>query len=151
MPSADQLNVLNDLADDKCEAALRVLAQMRQGLAAAQEQLGVLTRYSQDYQARMSREVAGGGLHSEMLRNYQAFIARIAAAIAQQELEVKRRQALCSEAEQAWREAQRQLESYRTLARREQVRVRREADRRQQKLDDESAARMGAFGVRTTI
>lgn len=150
MPNSDQLHLLEGLADERNEAALRSLAATRQGLAAARAQLDLLVHYGEDYHARLGHEVAGG-MQSDLLRNYRGFMSSVAQAVVQQKAEVARREEACAIAEKAWREAQRQVESYRTLTQREQVRLRGLEERRQQKADDEHAARMEPFGVRTSI
>jgi flagellar FliJ protein len=150
MPKTDQLQLLSDLADDRSGEALRRLAAARQALGAAQEQLKLLTEYGSDYHTRLGKEVSGG-MGSDMLRNYQGFMSNVAQAIVQQRAEVAKREDVCRAAESIWRDAQRQLESFRTLALRQQARARQVEERHQQKLDDESSARMGLFGLRTTI
>ncbi|MGA2551733.1 MAG: flagellar export protein FliJ [Burkholderiaceae bacterium] len=150
MPSSDQLQLLAELADERCEASLRQLAAARQTLAAARDQLNQLNQYGSDYHSRLGQEAAGG-IDSDMLRNYQGFISNVAQAIVQQTAEVARREDACKAAEAAWRDAQRQLDSFKALAQREAARKRQVADRRQQKIDDEFTARMGLFGLRTAI
>jgi len=150
MPNSDQLHLLEGLADERNEVALRALAVARQALVAARAQLDLLVHYGEDYHARLGHEVAGG-MRSDLLRNYRGFMSSVAQAVVQQKAEVARREEACALAEKAWREAQRQVESYRTLTQREQARLRGLEERRQQKADDEHAARMEPFGVRTSI
>ena len=150
MPNSDQLQLLEGLADERCDAALRTLAAGRTALAAARAQLELLERYGEDYHMRLGHEVAGG-MQSDMLRNYRGFMSSVAQAIGQQKVEVTRREESCAVAEKAWREAQRQVESYRTLGQREQMRLRGLEERRRQKDEDEHAARMEPFGLRTSI
>lgn len=150
MPTTEQLKLLSGLADERSEVALRRLAGARQRLTQARDQLKLLTQYGEDYHARLGLEVSGG-MHSDMLRNYQSFMSSVARAIAQQKTEVGRNEEVVRVAEAAWLEARRQLESFRALNQREEARLRSLADRRQQKADDESAARMGLFGLRTSI
>jgi flagellar FliJ protein len=150
MAQFDQLQLLAELADERSELALRRLAAARQALGSARDQLNTLTQYGSDYHARLGHE-ASGGIHSDMLRNYQGFMSNVAQAIVQQKTEVARREDACRNAENVWREARRQLESFKTLTQREQARRRAAEERTQQKSDDEFAARSGQFGLRTTI
>jgi flagellar FliJ protein len=150
MPPSDQFQLLANLADERSETALRRLAVARQSLGVAREQLRVLTEYGSDYHTRLGRE-SSEGIGSDMLRNYQGFMSNVAQAIVQQKNEVSKREDMCRHAEAAWREAQRQLESYKTLAQRNHIRQRVKEERVQQKSDDEYSARAGFFGVRTSI
>ncbi len=140
MIDSEQLKLLQKLAAERDELAARQLARAHESLQNAQQQLAVLARYAGDYHQRLGQEVSGG-LASETLRNYQAFMQNVSSAITQQEHEVDRRKHAVRAAEVAWHETQRQLKSFSTLAARGAQRARSEANRRQQRQDDEFAAR----------
>jgi flagellar protein FliJ len=146
---AEQLKLLQRLAKERDDAALQQLARARAALHSAQQQLTVLSRYGTDYHERLGSQVSGG-MEGDALRNYQAFMHNVNLAISQQQCEVDKRQQAARAAEQQWHESQRQLKSFQTLAQRTQDRLRIEANRKDQRQDDEFAARLARLQATRT-
>jgi flagellar FliJ protein len=141
MIDAEQLKLLQRLAKERDEAALRQLARARAALHNAEQQLSLLSRYGTDYHDRLGDQVSSG-MDGDTLRNYQAFMHNVGNAIDQQQGEVERRLAATRAAEQVWQESQRQLKSFETLATRGEQRARTASRRNDQREDDEFAARL---------
>jgi flagellar FliJ protein len=150
MADLKQLTLLQELALSKHDDATRELAKSRQGLAAARQQRTVLANYNGDYQQRFGHAVAGG-MSGDLMRNYQGFIDSVGKAIAQQDIEIDRREQIQKAAEAVWHETRRNLDSFRALHSRELGRLNSEERARQQKADDEFAQRGSYYGVRTSI
>jgi flagellar FliJ protein len=141
MIDPEQLQMLQKLAKERDDVALRQLARAREALHSAQQQLTLLSRYGDDYHDRLGSEVSGG-MDSDTLRNYQAFMLNVGDAVRQQQIEVEKRHQLARTAESAWHESQRQVKSYQALAARGEALSRLANNRQQQRQDDEFAARL---------
>jgi flagellar FliJ protein len=150
MADLKQLKLLQDLANTRHDDATRELAKARQALAAAHQQRVVLANYNGDYQHRFGAD-ASGGMQSDMVRNYQNFISSVGRAIVQQDVEIIKRETAQRAAEANWHETRRNLESFRSLASREQVKLRVVEENRRQKSDDEFAQRNAYYGMRTAF
>jgi flagellar FliJ protein len=150
MADLKQLRLLQDLANTRHDDATRELAKARQALAAARQQRMVLANYNGDYQQRFGNDLSGG-MQGDMVRNYQNFISSVGRAIAQQDLEIIKRESAQSSAEANWHETRRNLESFRSLSAREHVKLRAVEESRRQKADDEFAQRNAYYGMRTAI
>lgn len=136
MPNPEQLKFLLERAKKESDASACQLAQARAVLAKAEAKQALLSRYREDYHAELGSTISQG-MDSERLRNFQRFIGNVAQAVEQQQHEVERSKSAALRAESVWREAQRQLQSYRALAEREAARARAADERRQQKQNDE--------------
>jgi len=140
MPTQQQIRFLVERAQKESDAKVQQLAQARNSLASAEAKLGLLSRYREDYQTQLGVTVSQG-TNGDQLRNFQRFIGNIAQAIDQQTREVERRRVVVQRTESAWRETQRRLQSYRTLAERAASQTRLKEERKQQKENDEFATK----------
>ncbi len=140
MPDARQLTLLEKLAAEKSDAQAVQLAHARQALNAAMDQLRQLQRYASGYQDQL-----GGKLERSMpidaLRDHHRFMQNFANAVRQQELEVARRRAHADAIERLWQDSERRRQGFRTMAHRAAALDRLAESRRQQKHNDEFAAR----------
>ncbi len=131
--------LLVDLAERERNTTSKRLADANAAVTAARAQLDMLERYLEDYQNRHGtrRPTASG---AETLRNFNAFILKLEAAIEQQRRELSACEQRCKDVIDAERAAQRKLLSFETLRdrRSEEARVLEQLNNR--RLEDQTAA-----------
>jgi flagellar FliJ protein len=146
MTKHSALDTLMELAQLRTdEAAKRLGALNAQGLD-MEAKLDLLVQYRNEYHTRLQASMRQGISASDW-RNYQDFLDKLDAAIAQQrEMVVSVRQRV-EAGEIAWQSARRTLKSYGTLAQR-QARVQEQRmARHEQKETDERASALARLGV----
>jgi flagellar FliJ protein len=141
MSSKLPLDTLIDLAQQNTDEAARRLGILHRERVNAQKQLTLLQDYRQDYlerlQSAMQNGISAGDCH-----NYQRFIATLDDAISRQGVVVSRADEELALGRIAWQQENRKLNSFGALAQREaRVRQAQEA-RREQRVNDEYAARL---------
>lgn len=140
MPEPKQLTFLENLAAEKSDAQAAQLAKARQALRQATDQLDQLRKYESGYNDQL-----GGKLERAMtidaLRGHHRFMQNVASAVRQQELEVARRKAYADATERVWQETERRRQGFRVMADKAADAERLAESRRQQKTNDEFAAR----------
>jgi flagellar FliJ protein len=136
MPTAAQLKFLLKRAQEESDGTSQHFAETKKALASSAAKLALLASYREDYSAQLGA-TAAQGMDTDRMRNFQRFIANVTQAIVQQQKEVERCKASTQRAESAWLDAQRGLQSYRTLAERHASRARLAEGRKQQKQSDE--------------
>ena len=140
MPEPKQLSFLENLAAEKSDAQAVQLARARQALHAADEQLAQLRKYESGY-----HDLLGDKLERAMtidaLRGHHRFMQNVANAVRQQEIEVARRRAYAGAIERLWQDSERRRQGFRVMAGKAAEAERRADARRQQKNNDEFAAR----------
>ena len=137
------LQPLVDLAQQQSEAAARKFGQINQMQQAAQAKLDTLLQYRRDYQLRF-QEAARNGMHQADLSNFQDFLARLDEAIEQQRQANEHVREQMQIGREELKEAQRKMKSFDTLAQRHQANERKQAEKLEQKQQDEHAGRMAA-------
>lgn len=132
-----RLAPLIDVADDRAEDAMRAYAEQQALLAAQEQRLAELSRYLAEYAAAQAQS---GGV--ALLRNRQAFVARLREAEAMQQRIVEQARRACDTRRAQWLECRRDLGVLDQLAgvyaRREQ---RQHEQRTQIALDEQAAQR----------
>lgn len=137
-PSA--LNTLIDLAHKETdEAAKRLGAALRAG-EEAQQKLELLLAYRDDYAKRYQSDLSGG-ISATHFNNFQVFMHKLDAAIAGQQKVVGNAARYAEHARAAWIVCEQKKMSFITLASRASKESARCELRRDQKQNDEFAAR----------
>ena len=135
---------LKDIASKRRDAhAQRLGALMRERDDAA-KRLEMLLGYRADYEARLA-QASRGGIDPIELRNYQAFLAQLSRAIAQQTDILGAAERSVSGAKAQWSSEHQRVESFQALDDRHATGAARDEKRRQQKLTDEWSSRNGAL------
>lgn len=135
------LQILIEQASEKADAMAKNMAKTQQKLAQGQEKLTMLESYRDDCQAGLHNQAATG-LTGMQLRNQLAFVGKIAQAIEQQQREIDfLTTTLCQQRAQ-WQDALAEQRKYEALVEREKLKQARLAAKRDQKMNDEFAARI---------
>lgn len=129
-------------AERERDAALSVLRQRQIELRNAQAQADQLRRYRRDYEQRWSSEFSRSGAIA-IVQCYQGFVTRLGQAIEQQSHVAQLAAQQLARAESAWRECELRVASVGKLIERRRLALRAEEGRREQKMHDEQAARIG--------
>jgi flagellar FliJ protein len=133
-------NRLKEVAGRRCDEQARRLADAKLARDEAQRRLDMLVGYRGEYEARLAR-AGSQGIDREALRNYQAFLAQLERAIAQQADLVAGAERSVQGARAQWQSERTRVESFEVLGERHGVAVARDEARRSQKDTDEWAAR----------
>jgi len=134
------LQTLLDLSQLRMDEAGRRLNQ----LLASEQEAGARVALLQDYRAEYRQRFVAAvreGISREAMNNFQSFLGRLDEAIAQAQGLVeqsKQRTAVC---QREWLDQRVQVKAYDTLSMRHFEREQRMADRQEQKVQDEHAAR----------
>jgi len=142
MPKRFPLQSLLDLAQDHTDSAAKALQLLKAQWNEAQDKLQQLLHYQQEYRERL-RQSAGGGLSMALMRDYQAFLAKIELAIGQQSEEVARSKQRWEAGQQAWHAQKRKLGAFDTLAKRHRDGETKRESRQEQREQDEFAGKVG--------
>lgn len=139
--STQTLQMLLDLATDKRESAARILGIERNALAAEKNKLDMLLAYREQYENAAQGQAQQGTTVTQM-RNAAEFLQRLSHAIEQQKTQIRVVDGRISITVQELASAQAEVRKYETLIARKEEEVRRTEQRREQKLNDEMAARL---------
>src|SRR3984957_4219212 len=135
------IQTLINLAEEELEAATKKLGKFQQERNEAQAQLNALVTYRDEYHARFTAS-AQIGTTAQTLRNFQAFVDTLDAAINQQRGLVNAANNRLEAAKPEWQQRKQKLGSYQVLAARgEAVKAKQEA-RVEQRESDEHSAKM---------
>jgi flagellar FliJ protein len=135
------IQTLINLAEEELEAATKKLGKFQQERNEAQAQLNALVTYRDEYHARFTAS-AQIGTTAQTLRNFQAFVDTLDAAINQQRGLVNAATNRLEAAKPEWQQRKQKLGSYQVLAARgEAVKAKQEA-RVEQRESDEHSAKM---------
>lgn len=138
------LQPLLNLAQTKSEEATLRLGQLNKQQNDTQSQLETLHQYRRDYQSRM-QSASQQGMDPALLRNFQAFIYKLDAAIAQQLKTVEQSKHLTQLGRGEFTNTQRKLKSFDTLQQRHiETQVKAEA-KQEQRAMDEHTGRVSAY------
>lgn len=135
------IKTLIDLAQDDVDAAAQRLGRAQREAADAQAQLDALVRYRDEYHARFTNS-AQSGMPAGNMRNFQAFIDTLDAAIEQQRRLVHAATGRVETAKPDWQRNKQKLGSYEVLQARGDAAEAQQHARREQRDADEHAARI---------
>jgi flagellar FliJ protein len=146
MTKHSALDTLMELAQLRTDEAAKCLGALNaQGLD-MEAKLDLLIQYRNEYLARFQASMQQGITASDW-RNYQDFLDKLDAAVAQQREMVASVRQRVEASEIAWQSARRTLKSYGTLAQR-QARIREQrVARHEQKETDERASALARLGL----
>lgn len=131
-----QLEMLSNLAKDARDQAGQLLAKERQTEQQAQAQLHALHRYRAEYSERLQTAMRQG-IDPASMYNYQQFLASLDAALTRARQALTDQQRRVEKSQEQWRQEQRKLSSYDTLASRRHLEAQRHGARQEQKLNDD--------------
>lgn len=131
---------LIDVAQRKTDSAAIKVGQLSARLCESDQKHGVLVNYRDEYRARLETAVVRGAPVAEV-RNFRAFLDKLDEAVKQQESEVGFWRDQIDSARGQWQGEQRQLSSFNTISARRDALESRAQARREQKQQDEFAAR----------
>lgn len=140
MASASALNTLIDLANKETEQAAKRLGLALRASEEADEKLQLLLQYRDDYAVRSQTSLAGG-ISTAQLNNFQAFMHKLDDAIAGQEKVTGDARDRAMQARTVWIKCEQKKMSFVTLAERAGKEASRRELWRDQKMNDEHAAR----------
>jgi flagellar FliJ protein len=138
------LQPLLNLAQAKNEEATRRLGQLNKQQHDTQTQLEALHQYRRDYQARM-QSASQEGMDPALLRNFQAFIYKLDAAIAQQLSVVEQNKQSTQLGRGEFNNTQRKLKSFDTLQQRHVETQAKAEAKQEQRTMDEHTGRVTAY------
>lgn len=140
MNRSDRLEPVQRVTNETERQHAQRVANCEQQLAAAEAKLAELEKYHADYAKEFAAR-AGAGMEGTSVRDYQAFLARLVAAVKAQQQVVERSRAERAAEKIAWqRAATRSMAVTQVIERWQQV-ERREVERREQIETDERAQR----------
>ncbi|MGO4306650.1 MULTISPECIES: flagellar export protein FliJ [unclassified Cupriavidus] len=135
------LNTLADLAQDNTEKAARELGRLQGLRTQAEQQLNALTQYRLEYRTRM-QAIAAEGMTSSRWHDFSRFLDSLDHAIRQQTSALDKAEADLLAGRANWQQQKRRQNSFDTLITRAEVREQQVSARREQRANDEYAARI---------
>jgi flagellar FliJ protein len=133
---------LKDIAARRRDAHAQRLGAVTRDRDEAAKRLELLLGYRADYEARLAN-ASRDGIDPIELRNYQAFLAQLTRAIAQQTDIVAAADRNVRGTKAQWTSEHQRVESFQALDERHATGAAREEQRRAQKLTDEWSSRHG--------
>lgn len=140
MPTA--LEILLDQSTEKADKNAKTLAQTRQQLGQARDKLQMLETYLEETQGRLQTQTTGTGFTGFQLKNQMAFSSKIADAVKQQAQQVYFYEQTETHQLKQWQLALAEQKKYEALIEREKRRAMAIEAKRDQKMNDEFAARI---------
>jgi len=141
MAKPSPLSTLADLAQNDTDAAARELGRLQGLRTQAEQQLNQLTQYRHEYRGRM-QAVAAEGMTSSRWQDFSRFLDSLDQAIRQQTAALAKAEADLLAGRNRWQHQKRRLNSFDTLIARAEAREDQIAARREQRANDEYAARL---------
>jgi flagellar FliJ protein len=135
------IKTLIGLAQDDVDAAARKLGRVQRERNEVEAQLNSLVEYRDEYHRRFT-ETAQAGMPAGNMRNFQAFIDTLDAAIEQQRQLLATATARVEAAKPEWQRSKQKLGSYEVLEARGLATEAKAAARREQRDADEFGARI---------
>lgn len=140
MATPSALETLIELATSATDEAAKRLGHALLATEQAEKKLALLQRYRDEYATRFQAKMAQG-LSPAGYRNFQAFIDKLDAAITGQQQVVQEAENGVAREKGSWQASERKRMSFDTLADRATKKEQRREGRKDQKLNDEHAAR----------
>ena len=141
MVKHNPLNTLADLAQDDTDKAARELGRLQGLRTQAEQQLNALTQYRQEYRVRM-QAIAAEGMSSSRWHDFSRFLDSLDHAIRQQTNALAKAEADLLAGRANWQQQKRLQNSFDTLITRAETREQQVSARREQRANDEYAARI---------
>jgi flagellar FliJ protein len=141
MAETSPLQMLIELAQDDLDAAAQRLGRAQRERNDVEAQLNALIEYRNEYYLRFTKS-AQLGMAAGNMRNFQAFIDTLDAAIEQQRRQLANATAKVDAAKPDWQKQKQKLGSYEVLQARGEAAEALKATRREQRDSDEFGARM---------
>ncbi|CAG2135107.1 flagellar export protein FliJ [Cupriavidus numazuensis] len=141
MAKPNALHTLAELAQNDTEAAARELGRLQGLRTQAENQLNQLTQYRHEYRERM-QAVAAEGMTSGRWHDFSRFLDSLDHAIRQQTTALEKAEADLLAGRSRWQNNKRRVNSFDTLIARADAREEKVAARREQRTNDEYAARL---------
>jgi flagellar FliJ protein len=135
------INTLIELAEEELDVATKKLGKLQQERNEIESQLNSLVTYRDEYHARFTAS-AQEGTTAQTLRNFQAFVDTLDAAISQQRTALLMADQRIEAAKPDWRLKKQKLGSYEVLAARGEAVMAKKAARVEQREADEHAAKV---------
>jgi flagellar FliJ protein len=143
------LQTLLNLAQSKNDEATRRLGELNKKQHDMQTQLEALQQYRKEYQMRM-QATSQGGMDPMLLRNFQEFIYKLDAAIAQQSRAVEQSRLSAQTGRGEFTSARRKLKSFDTLQQRHVETQQKIESKQEQRTTDEHTSRSVAYRMLNT-
>ena len=140
MKRAKRLEPVQHIVDEAQKRLAMSVATYEKRVLEGEAKLGELERYKAEYEQGFQQRAAGGIGVTE-LRDYQAFLARLAEAIKQQQALVNRARAEHEAERVKWQEALKRSKALGHVVERWQAEERHVIERREQRESDERAQR----------
>ncbi|RTR04401.1 flagellar export protein FliJ [Halomonas nitroreducens] len=134
--SRTPLDNLTELAREARDQAGQRLAGERRTAAQIIDQLESLQRYRQEYAQKLQAAMRAG-IDPASMHNYQRFLASLDDALERARQALAAQQQRVDQSQRHWRQEQRKLSSYDTLAERRAQAQRRAEQRREQRVNDD--------------
>ena len=134
------LQSLLDLSQLRLDEATRHLGELITGQHEAAKRLELIVEYRAEYQSRFLAS-AQNGIDRDTWHNYQLFLDRLDAAVAQAQEMVFASERRTVAGQQEWLSKRGKVKAFDTLAQRHQSRIVQAESRQEQKALDEHAAR----------
>lgn len=134
------LQPLLEVMQTRTDEATRKLSKLIAAEQSQRSRLEMLEQYRDEYAQRL-RDATMQGVTRFVLLNYQAFLARIDEAIAQQRIAVESSELNTKAGKDHWQEQNKKLKAIDTLSLRHDARMRYQENRQDQKLQDEFSTR----------
>lgn len=135
-----KLQTLLDLSHARMDDAARQLGQLLSSEQEGAQKLAMLTQYRDEYQ-RGFQEAARQGLEQAQWANYQAFLARLDQAVAQQQSALEQSKQRTSDGQKVWLAQRNKSKAFDTLSQRHRSESLKAEARAEQKFTDEHAAK----------
>lgn len=140
MTRAKRLEPVQHVVDEAQKRLALSVAAFEKRVLEGEAKLSELERYKSEYEQGLSQR-AGRGIGATELRDYQAFLAKLAEAIKQQQALVARARAEHQAERLKWQDALKRSRALGHVVERWQAEERHVSDRREQRESDERAQR----------
>ena len=140
MANTSALETLIELAQRESDDAAKRLGAALKAVEEAEQKYQMLLGYRDDYANRLDQQQMAG-ITPFAYQNFVAFVGKLDNAINGQAEVVKHAKYKSEQEKKAWQESERKRLSYRTLNERAVAEAQKIADKRDQKMMDDHAAR----------
>lgn len=138
---SNALQILIEQATEKAETLVKTMALTQQKLAQGHDKLSMLKTYREECEGGMHSK-ATQGMTGQQLRNQLAFVGKIAEAVVQQSREIEFLDSTLAHQRTQWQEILAEKRKYEALVEREKLKLAKLENKRDQKMNDEFAARI---------
>lgn len=138
---SNALQILIEQTSEKAESLVKAMAKTQQKLNQGQDKLNMLQAYRDERESGVHSK-ASSGITGQQLRSQMAFVEKIAQAVAQQTSELEFLNTTLSHQRTQWQETLAEQRKYEALVEREKLRQAKLENKRDQKMNDEFAARI---------